>query len=281
MTATASQSPLTAAAHPADRYVTVEAARLRYRDEGRGPAVILVHGWTLDLEMWDPQVNALRDAFRLVRFDRRGYGLSGNRPEVEHDAADIAALCAHLGLNRVALIGMSQGARSVLRFAGNAPARVYAVILDGPPAFDYAAMDDDVPMAHFRNIARTRGLEAFRREWSAHTLMQLRTRDPDIQRLVSRMIERYPGHDLTGREAISSGAAPLRLNSVLAPTLVLSGAHDLASRLRAAEFLSAQLPLAEHTVIAEAGHLTNLDQPILYSELCRSFLNRHANPPVY
>jgi pimeloyl-ACP methyl ester carboxylesterase len=65
------------AAHPADRYIAVGDARLRYRDEGDGPAVILVHGWTLDLEMWDPQVAALSAAFRLVRFDRRGYGLSG------------------------------------------------------------------------------------------------------------------------------------------------------------------------------------------------------------
>ncbi len=36
-----------------DHYLTVEGVRLRYRDEGQGPAVLLVHGWTLDLEMWE------------------------------------------------------------------------------------------------------------------------------------------------------------------------------------------------------------------------------------
>ena len=48
----------------ADQYLQVEEVRLRYRDEGAGPALLLVHGWTLDLEMWDPQVAGLRDAFR-------------------------------------------------------------------------------------------------------------------------------------------------------------------------------------------------------------------------
>src|SRR2546429_74906 len=45
-------------ARSADRYLSADGARLRYRDEGDGPPVVLVHGWTLDLEMWDPQVDA-------------------------------------------------------------------------------------------------------------------------------------------------------------------------------------------------------------------------------
>ena len=75
MTASASPCHLREPTHAADRYFKVADARLRYRDEGQGPAVMLVHGWTLDLEMWDPQVSALRDGFRLVRLDRRGHGL--------------------------------------------------------------------------------------------------------------------------------------------------------------------------------------------------------------
>src|SRR5205807_2369378 len=111
-------------ARSADRYLSADGARLRYRDEGEGPPVVLVHGWTLDLEMWDPQVDALRSAFRLVRLDRRGHGQSGGVPAPGHDALDLAALCRHLGLARVALLGMSQGARGVLGFVPADPARV-------------------------------------------------------------------------------------------------------------------------------------------------------------
>jgi pimeloyl-ACP methyl ester carboxylesterase len=104
-----------------DCYLKVAGVRLRYRDEGHGPAVMLLHGWTFDLEMWDPQVAGPRDEFRLLRFDRRGHGLSGGRPDSQQDAADIAALCDHLSLARVALVGMSQGAKAALRFASDVP----------------------------------------------------------------------------------------------------------------------------------------------------------------
>jgi 3-oxoadipate enol-lactonase len=286
MIAISSPPPGTAENHAADRYLEVQKAQLRYRDEGRGPVVILLHGWTLDLEMWDPQVAALRNEFRLVRFDRRGFGLSRGRPDARQDASDIAALYGHLGLNRAALIGMSHGARSSLQFAAGSPEQVSALILDGPPAIDRAAGEDDVPIAHLREVLASRGIEAFRREWSNHPLARLRTQDPTMRQMLNRMIARYPGQDLAARDDFASfdvadaGAAPLPLDAMTAPTLILSGAHDLPSRLQTARRLCAQLPAAEHEVVADAGHLINLDRPAVYSELCRSFLSRHTIIPV-
>src|SRR4029077_9017186 len=133
------------ATHPVDRYLMVEEARLRFRDEGAGPAVILLHGWTLDLEMWDPQVARLRQQFRLVRVDRRGHGLSSGTPSPARDATDVATLCRHLGLTRVAGIRMPQEARSALAFVVSAPERVHSFIPDGPPSFELASADEDVP----------------------------------------------------------------------------------------------------------------------------------------
>jgi 3-oxoadipate enol-lactonase len=262
-------------------YLDVAAVRLHYRDEGDGPPVMLLHGWTFDLQMWDPQVAALRDEFRLVRFDRRGHGLSAGKPDSQQDAADIAALCRHLKLDRVALIGMSQGARAALRFASQAPQQVTALILDGPPSFDQTAVDDDVPMAHFRDLARKRGLAAFRREWRGHALVQLCTEAAQMQQLVDRMIARYPGRELLDTHAPATVIAPLQLQRIRAPALVLSGAYDLPSRMQAARLLCTLLPGAEHVILADAGHLINLDQPALYSQLCRAFLKRHAQtfPP--
>jgi 3-oxoadipate enol-lactonase len=286
MIATATPPSGTADTHSADRYLDVPNAQLRYRDEGHGPAVILLHGWTLDLEMWDPQVAALRDEFRLVRFDRRGFGLSRGRPDARQDAADIAALYGHLGLLRAALIGMSHGARSSLQFAVGAPGRVSALILDGPPAVDRDTGEDDVPIAHLREVLESHGIEALRREWSNHPLVRLRSNDPKIRQMLNGMIARYPGRDLAarddfaGRDGADAGAAALPLHAVSVPTLILSGAHDLPSRLQTARRLCASLPAAEHEVVADAGHLINLDRPAVYSELCRSFLSRHTISPA-
>ena len=52
-------------------------ARLVYEVTGDGAAVVLVHGFGLDMRMWDPQVGPLADRFRVVRYDCRGFGASG------------------------------------------------------------------------------------------------------------------------------------------------------------------------------------------------------------
>lgn len=276
MTARASASaPLSPAV---DFFFSAGGARLRYRDEGRGPAVLLLHGWTLDLEMWNPQVEELRDAFRLIRLDRRGHGLSSGIPAPQRDAADLAALCAHLGLIRVALLGMSQGVRGALMFAAAVPERVNALILDGPPALDPPSVAE-VPLARYVTLLRTNGIEAFRREWARHPLMQLRTSDAPTHALLAAMLNRYAGNDLqhpaTGEQL---AAARMPLASIAAPALVLSGEFDLPARRQAARELAARLPQAELAIVGDAGHLPNLDSPHTYSKLCRAFLSRHLAP---
>ena len=274
MTACASAS--TRPTEAADLFVVVNGTRLRYRDEGRGPAVLLVHGWTLDLEMWNSQVSALRDTFRLIRLDRRGHGLSDGIAAPERDSEDLAALCNHLRLARVALIGMSQGVRGVLGFACTASARVGALILDGPPPLD-AESDPEVPLHRYAALLRTQGIEAFRSEWAGHELMQLRTQSPDARALLTAMIARYPGRDLQQPESRAElAAAPVRLESLTVPTLVLSGEYDLPNRRQAARQLIARLPDAELAVIAGAGHMPNLDSADVYSKLCGGFLTRHC-----
>jgi len=278
MTGSGCRLPAAQPAHSADRFFVTDGARLRYRDEGGGPSLLLVHGWTLDLEMWDPQVQELQDAFRVVRIDRRGFGLSSGIPNPDRDASDLAALCHHLEIDRVALLGMSQGARSVLDFAIAAPVRVSAIVLDGPPTPESVAADEDVPVAHYRALIRADGIEEFRREWARHPLTQLHTDDARTHALLAAMLARYTGADLAApspRPASSDIRASLA--SVAAPVLIVNGELDLPSRLRAAERLGSLLPQVERALVAAAGHLPNLDNPDAYNALCRTFLNEHAN----
>jgi 3-oxoadipate enol-lactonase len=271
------------AAHSVDRYFTADGARLRYRDEGSGPAVLLVHGWTLDLEMWNPLTAALRSGYRIVRLDRRGFGLSSGQPDLRRDIADLGALCRLLSLERVSLIGMSQGARVVLGLASAAGTNISCLVLDGPPALTDGAVardaagDDEIPLARYTALARTEGIGAFRREWAAHPLVQLRSSEPQARELLYSMIDRYPGHELL-QAAAPAGPAPdpIQLESIAVPVLVMTGEYELASRVEAADLLMQRLPCAERAVVAAAGHLPNLDNPVAYGNLVRAFLDRHA-----
>jgi pimeloyl-ACP methyl ester carboxylesterase len=184
-----------------DRQFRSGEVSLRYRDEGAGPAVVFLHGWTLDLELWDAQAAALGDSMRVLRLDRRGFGLSGGTPDARADAGDVVALLDHLQVPRAAVVGMSQGARAALATAQGVPLRVTALVLDGPPDWFSAGdgeADADLSMQPFRELVRTGGLDAFRRAWRVHPLMRLHGGDPPRKRLSTRMLARYPGRDLTG-----------------------------------------------------------------------------------
>src|ERR1700722_879044 len=275
---------------PADsteRYFTVDGARLRYRDEGIGPAVLLVHGWALDLEMWDGLAAALRDEFRVVRLDRRGFGLSSGRPALERDATDLDALCRQLSLADVALLGMSQGARAVLRLAMCTERRISCLVLDGPPDLDRGAVCEedatygDVPLSRYRALLRMGGMDAVRREWAMHPLMRLRTADPEARVLLNAILRRYPGNDLLEGASVDGPTDErVRPEAIATPTLVITGEHDLLRRVQAAAVLARRLPCAERAVICGAGHLSNLDNPVAYHNRVRAFLRLHSSAPL-
>lgn len=258
-------------------------ALLRYRDEGCGPAVLLIHGWSLDLEMWGPQVMELGGSFRLVRFDRRGFGFSSGHASLEADVDDALSLCDELQLDRLACVGMSQGARVALHLCRIAPERLSCVVLDGPPrmlAQGVIREEEDIPLGEYRDLLLRGDIQTFRRRWARHPLMQLETGSAEARALLERMTARYGGKDLLQERPASEDhwdrttAASLRT-----PALIITGELDLPSRLLAADRLSEALPLAHRASIAAARHLPNLDNPPSYNAILRAFLERHAGSP--
>lgn len=240
---------------------------------------MLVHGWTLDLEMWNAQVELLRRDFRVIAFDRRGFGRSFGQPSIDQDCEDLQALCRNLALKRIAVVGMSQGARAVMNFAAAASNRVSCVVLDGPPNVLVAGPADAAVPEPYRVLARTEGMDAFRRAWINDPLVRLQTSDPSAHRHLRSIIERYPGKDLAATAHVSSAAPGPSIGSLTAPALIVTGEHDSVERIAAADRLAGHLPRAERAIIPNAGHLPNFDNPVAYTEILRTFLERHANAP--
>ena len=266
---------------PKDMHLDVKGARLRYRDAGAGPAIVFVHGWTLDLDMWEPQAAALSPGYRIIRLDRRGFGLSTGHPSLNDDVADLQALCRHLRLQCVALVGMSQGARVVLQMTQAWPAMVACLILDGPPGIGRPASEardpQELPYEDYRRLAQSHGMAAFRREWTRHPLATLRTDEAAVRDLLAGMIARYPGNDLLAPAPRPAEIeTPPAIQSIVHPVLVIGGAHDIDSRRRFAAGLACDLPRAERVEIPAAGHLCNLDNPPAYNRALRKFLERHV-----
>lgn len=259
----------------AHRELELPGVRLRYRDDGVGRALVFIHGWTLDLDMWEPQM-PLATGLRLVRYDRRGYGRSTGLPSLAADVDDLRALLYSLGIVSPLLVGMSQGARVALEFAARHPDVACGLVLDGPPPLAAG----DLPMDEFRQLALREGLEAFRRSWSAHPLTQLLTGDARAHDLLARILARYPGRDLvdgqvTGNALERETLSTLNLARIHAPVLIINGARDTEARRNAGRALLDALPCADHVIIPHAAHLPNLDAPQTYNQLMADFARRH------
>jgi len=264
------------------RHLDLRGSRLHYRIAGRGPAILLLHGWALDGRLWTPLLAHLAQRHRVITVDRRGFGRSTGSVSLDREAQDLRVLFLRLGLTRAAVLGMSQGARVALRLAQGRTPALRALILDGPPAPPRRPGDpghEDPPLARYRSLLAAEGVNAFRREWRAHPLLTLRRPRTSSRWLLARMLARYRAQDLRAAPRADGARRRVDPRTIRTPTLVLVGGKDQPARLAAATALRAQLPRAQLARVAGAGHLPNLDQPRAYARALEAFLRRHGPVP--
>jgi pimeloyl-ACP methyl ester carboxylesterase len=109
--------------------ITVGSGELAYDEAGCGPAVVLVHAGLADRRMWEPQFAALAQHYRVIGYDWRGYGESGDAAGEVSRHGDLLGLLDALGLESAALVGCSYGGAHALDAALAEPGRVTALAL--------------------------------------------------------------------------------------------------------------------------------------------------------
>ena len=111
-----------------------EPVKLFYQDTGRGKPVIFIHGWPLNSQMWEYQMNELpARGIRCIAYDRRGFGMS-DKPQDGYDydtlASDLKALIDELNLEMVTLVGFSMGGGEVARYISRyGPDKIDKIVL--------------------------------------------------------------------------------------------------------------------------------------------------------
>ena len=251
-------------------------ARLVYEVSGDGPAVVLIHGFGLDMRMWDPQVAPLAARFRVVRYDCRGFGASGPfDPAVPYThAGDLVALLDHLGLGDAVLAGLSFGGRVALQAALAAPDRVRGLalldaVLDGVPWDPGSARALD----EVARRVQAGGVRAGREAWLAHPLFAAAREQPDLAAALAAMVAGYPGQHWLGQDPHRETRRPIDvLEGIAAPALVAVGERDVPGFREMSAVLARRIPGAAYHVIADAGHMVTLEQPAAVSDLLTGFL---------
>ena len=251
-------------------------ARLVYEVTGEGPAVVLIHGFGLDMRMWDPQLADLAARFRVVRYDCRGFGASGPLdPAVPYThAGDLAALLDHLDIGEAVLAGLSFGGRVALQTALAAPDRVCGLVLldavlDGVPWDPESARG----LEEVARRVQAGGVLAGREAWLAHPLFAAARSRPDLAAALAAMVAGYPGQHWLGQDPHRQTQPPIDvLEGVTAPTLVAVGERDVPGFREMSAVLARRIPGAAYHVVADAGHMINMEQPAAVCELLTRFV---------
>ena len=243
--------------------VSVNGQQIAFDDTGGdGPAVVLAHGFLMDRTMFEPQVAALRDQYRVVTWDERGFGetASDGEPFTYWDsAADCVALLDHLGIDRAVVGGMSQGGFVSLRVALSAPERVRALIL-----LDTQAGQEDPEVVPLYQAMIDDWVANGPSDALAETTASIILGEPGLnaswaQRWQSRPQEGLapPGATLLTRDDVSG-----RLAEITAPALVIHGTADVAIAMDHAEALAEHLVGSSGVVAIDGGtHAANLTHP--------------------
>jgi 3-oxoadipate enol-lactonase len=249
----------------------------RYWTDGdtANPALVLLHGATLDHRSWDPQVQALRSHYRVVVPDLRGHGESAAPEPFAFAAAvdDVVTLLDELDLDSVGLVGLSLGGNIAQEIVRQDPGRVAALVVADSTCNTAARHALQAPLT----IAALSGLGLMGREAFLHATATVTAQNAAVQRYVREVNRtrstRSSVQILTSM--LSEALHPEDDYRLPMPSLLMHGDGDhLGDIVPGTRAWSAREPLAEYVVVPHARHASNLDNSQAFNAALLSFLDR-------
>jgi 3-oxoadipate enol-lactonase len=268
------------------QFVETNGARIAYDVDGNGEPVVLIHAGIANRSQWDAQVEALKDAYRVIRYDTRGFGETETEAVPFSNRADIAAVLDHLGERSAHLVGMSRAGSIALDFAIESPHRVRSltVAAGGVGGFASPNGSDEETFADAERLEEARDWDRLA-EWETDFWVegpgQPRGRvDPAIRATVHDWIlSNYRAEKAEGQPIVLDPPANQRLADLRAPLLVMYGTFDEPGTSDAMRHLAATVPGARLEVFEGAAHMLNLEQPERFNRVLRTFLDEHRGHP--
>jgi pimeloyl-ACP methyl ester carboxylesterase len=261
-------------------FAEADGVRLAYEVSGDGPPVVLLHAGIVDRGMWDDVVPLLDDAFRVIRYDARGFGESSRSPDGPYARwGDLFAVMDAAGEERAHLVGVSQGAETALDAAVVAPDRVDRLVIFGAGMRGWQFREELNARWQAEVTAWEAGDLDGLTEISMGTWFDGPSRtaadvDPSARRRAWSMQRRAIELENDNAEASTPDPpASERLNEVRASTLVGVGELDQPDMVAIAERLAAGIPRARHLVLPGVAHLPPMEQPESFARTLRGFLS--------
>lgn len=260
------------------RMIQANGVGMRYLDEGPkdAPVVMMSHSLSAELAMWAPQAAALRDRYRVVRYDTRGHGgtdVPDGPYTLELLAEDAFALMDALRLGSVHWVGLSMGGMigqtAALMDGDRFRTLTLADTSSGYPPDAAAMWGDRIEAARKNGMAA--GVEATMERWFSPGFI---ARGDKVLDEVRAMIRSTPVEGYCGcGAAIRALNVTPRLGEIKTPTLVICGEDDPGTPLAMSETIRDRIPGAQLAVLPVARHLSNLEDVDGFNRALAGFLD--------
>jgi len=249
---------------------------INYRIDGLegAPWLVFSNSLATSLAMWDEQTAALRDSFRVLRYDQRGHGGSdapAGRYTFDTLLADALALMDALAIEKANFAGLSMGGATALGLAERHPGRFERIVIADSPC-------QSTPQSSHQweqriAVAQKQGIEALveptvARWFPAEAVAQ---NLPHLD-MVRAMIRATPVNGFIGcAAALAAHDYASAVATVKCPTLFIVGEKD-GTTPAAMGKLHERLPGSRLVTLAGAGHISNMDRPAEFGRALRDFL---------
>ncbi len=261
-------------------FLEANGARIYYEVAGEGEPLLLIHGFNLNTRLWDAQLQAFAQTYKVVRFDIRGFGktLATDVPFTLYD--DVKAVLLGLGIEKAHVAGLSFGGMVAQEFALAYPQMVSSLILVASGLFGHPRSEQRLHDVERFNQVCQRGtteeaLEMTTQMWFDgpgqpvnEQTVEARNRFKEINRHAFSLPEFGVGLETLSPSPIE------RLEEIKAPTLVIAGARDYPDFLQIADVLTERITGAQKVILPDSAHIPPMDQPEVFNKLVLEFLTQ-------
>jgi pimeloyl-ACP methyl ester carboxylesterase len=270
-------STLNSVAQNSQGFIPIEHGKLYYEKSGTGPPLIFLHGICLDHRMWKQQIDYFSKSYTCINVDLRGFGMSSvpdSTPYSFHE--DIKTLMDSLHVaNPITFIALSMGGKAAINFCLAYPEHTRSLILADVAIDGYNFKDFN--LERITRLAREQGTAAANQLFLDEPVFASAKRDSLVFIRLRQMILSYSGWQWIHRNPVHGLSPPAigQLSQIKVPVLIITGEKDIPDFQQIADLLHKNIKQSLKKEIPDAGHMSNMEQPMIFNRLVDEFLKSH------